>query len=113
MASSSPESRLGYFGFRDLLGYKDFVVYVLSCAPELFPAEDWLLPDEQMNLERAFVGLRQGLRIVAQHSKDSVVLDRCAKLIDEADAHYRAGRDHAGQLSLEELEKVLKTVRAR
>jgi len=109
MASSSPEANpASYFGFRDLHGFKDFVVYVFSCAPDLFPEDDWRGPDEQMNLERAFVGLRYGLGLALTEKGDSDTLARCRALVDEAYADYDAGRDHAGQLKLEEVEKLLK-----
>ncbi len=109
MASSSPETNPAkYFGFRDLHGFKDFVVYVYSCAADLFPEDDWRGPDEQMNLQRAFVGLRYGLSLAAAEKWDSDTLARCRALVDEAYADYCAGRDHAGQIKLEEVEKLLK-----
>jgi len=61
MALSSPEKDPAYFGFTDLHGFKDFVAEVIVCAPDMFIPMDWLKPDEQMNLERDFVGLRYGL----------------------------------------------------
>ncbi len=39
----------------------DFLVTVMFSAPE-FPEEDYLQPEEQMTLERAFSELRAGLR---------------------------------------------------
>jgi hypothetical protein len=108
MALSSPENGLGNFGVHDLHSFKDFVVYVLAYAPDMFPAEDWLRPDEQMNLDRAFVVLRYGLKLAAQEKGESPLLAKCRELVEEAYAEYRAGRDPAGQLKLEEMEKLLK-----
>jgi hypothetical protein len=113
MGLSSPENNAAYFGFTDLPGFKDYVVYVLSCAPDLFPEEEWRRPEEQMNLERAFVGLRLGLNILAQQTDDSALLDECTKLVDEAGAQYHAGQDHAGQSKLEELERILGKLHVR
>lgn len=68
------------FGFSDLHGFKDFVVFVLSCAPDLFPEEDWLPANQQMNLERAFIGLRFGLDIIRKEVGESPLLERCRQL---------------------------------
>ena len=108
MALSSLENEAKYFGFNDLHGYKDFVVYVYSCAPELFPTEDWRSPDEQMDLDKAFIGLRYGLRLAAEEKGESPLLDRCRRLVEAAYVEYRGGRDEAGQHKLEEVEELLK-----
>jgi hypothetical protein len=108
MASTSPERDPAYFGFTDLHGFKDFVVEVLAGAPDDFMEMDWLAPEEQMNLDRAFVGLRYGLGLALTEKGDSDTLARCRALVDDAYADYDAGRDHAGQLKLEEVEKLLK-----
>jgi hypothetical protein len=109
VVSHSPESDpQSYFGYGDISGFIDFVTYVLSCAPELFPKEKWLDPDHQMNLDRAFIGLRYGLTVLANEKVDLGLLEQCRHLIDEAHAEYRAGRDHDGQCRLEEVERVLK-----
>jgi|SRR5678815_1737130 hypothetical protein len=108
MASSSPEDDAGYFGFTDLHGFKDFVAEVLVCAPDQFVPMDWLGPDEQMNLERAFAGLRYGLGLAAKENGESNTLVQCRTLVESAYADYRAGRDHDGQTKLEEVEELLK-----
>jgi len=114
MASSSPETDPAtYFGFHDLHGFKDFVVYVFSCAPNLFPEDDWRGPDGQMNLERAFIGLQYGLQLAAKEKGESDLLEKCRSLIDSAYIEYRAGHDHLGQAKLEEVEKLLKKLPTR
>jgi len=114
MASTSPEQDPAtYFGFSDLHGFKDFVVYVLSCAPDLFPEDDWRAPDQQMNLERAFLGLRYGLDLTVQEKGESVLLNQCRQLMDEALIEYHAGRDHSGQNKLEQMEGLLKKLPSR
>lgn len=95
------------FGFTDLNGFKDFVVFVLSCAPELFPEEDWLPPDQQMDLEKAFTGLRCGLDILRNDAGETPLLAECGELIEKAYAEYRAGRDADGQANLEEVAELL------
>jgi hypothetical protein len=111
MASGSPETDPAtYFGFKDLNGFKDFVVYVLSCAPDLFPYDDWREPDQQVNLDRAFVGLRYGLDVAAREKGESLLLAQCRELVEGAHADYREGRDVQGQSKLEEVENLLKNL---
>lgn len=112
MSSFSPEQYRTYFGFNDVAGFKDFVVYVLSCAPDLFPAENWLKPDEQMNLERAFIGLRYGLEMIERQRGGAVSLIHCRKLVEDAFAAYSSGEDHAGQMRLEQVEEILTKLRS-
>lgn len=107
MASTSPESDPTYFGFTDLHGFKDFVTSVILEAPNDFMEMDWLKPEDQMNLDRAFVGLRYGLDLTAKEKGESALLAQCRMLVEESYAEYKAGRDHAGQLKLEEVEKLL------
>ena len=106
--ASSPEIDPAYFGFTDLHGFKDFVVLVLSCAPDLFPVEDWLAPDQQMDLERAFVGLRYGLDMARKEVGEVPLLESCRELVEQAYAEYQAGRDMAGQVKLEEVDQFLR-----
>lgn len=114
MASSSPETNPEkYFGFSDLRGFKDFVVYVLSCAPDLFPVDDWVEPDEQMNLERAFAGLRYGLSIVARERGLLPAIAECRRLVDASFADYEGGRDSEGQKKLEEVVVLLRRLSLR
>jgi hypothetical protein len=108
MASSSPEKDPAYFGFTDLNGFRDFVAEVIVCAPDQFMPMDWLDADEQMSLDRAFVGLRYGLDLAAREKGESAQLAECRALVEAAYADYRAGREDAGQRKLEELEMLLK-----
>lgn len=110
MELSSLKEVCSTFGFNDLHSFKDYVVYVLSCAPDLFPPEDWLAPEDQMNLERAFAGLRYGLELTAQEKGESEVLKQCRAIVEQAFVMYVAGDDLAGQHKLEEIEKLLKTI---
>ena len=38
------------------------IAYVIAYAPDQFPVEDFLADNEQMNLDRAFDQLRQGMQ---------------------------------------------------
>jgi hypothetical protein len=113
MASSSPESDPTYFGFTDLHGFKDYLTSVIIEAPDAFMEMDWLPPEDQMNLDRAFVGLRYGMQLAAQEKGESPLLDQCRTLVEEAYVEYKAGRDHVGQLKLEEVDKLLKRLPTR
>lgn len=110
MASSFPENAPRYFGFTDVHGFKDFLVEVVDGAPNDFMEMDWLSPDEQMNLDRAFVGLRYGLDLTARETGDSESVAHCRALVEEAYAAYRAGQEMEGQRKLEEVENVLKRI---
>lgn len=110
MELSSHESCAKYFGFRDLHACKDFVSMVIVCAPDGFFEEDWLAPDEQLNLDRAFVGLRYGLQLTAAEKGESELLATCRGLVDAAYAKYQAGDEVAGQAELEKMEALLKTL---
>jgi|LakMenEpi03Aug12_release.lakeMendotaPanAssembly.Ray.scaffolds.fasta_scaffold249305_2 hypothetical protein len=110
MGSSSPEKDPAYFGFTDLHGFKDFVVEVIAGAPDDFMEMDWLQPDEQMNLDRAFVGLRYGLKLTAHEKGESPLLDKCRELVEEAYGLYRSGQDHEGQRKLEAMDELLITL---
>jgi hypothetical protein len=96
-----------FFGFRNLNGFKDFLGYVQLCAPDLFPADDWRGPDEQMTLDRAFAGIRYGLGLVEKLGCNMVVLSRCQVLVKESYADYRAGKNRAGLQKLETIDELL------
>jgi hypothetical protein len=108
MALSSPESNpSAYFGFTDLHGFKDFVGYVLLCAPDLFPYDDWLPLDLQMNLDRAFAGLRFGLDITEREKGPLQVIQECRRLTEDARQNYAIGKNLEGRRKLQEMDKLL------
>jgi hypothetical protein len=98
------------FGFHDLHSFKDYVGSVIVCAPDQFPYEDWEAPENQLNLDRAFDGLRYGLQLTAREKGESGLLGDCRRLVEEAYAEYGAGRDREGQAKLEAMEKLLLTL---
>ncbi len=110
MELSSHEECANYFGFEDLHAFKDFIGEVIVCAPDGFIEMDWRTPDEQLNLERAFVGLRYGLQLTAAEKGDSELLATCRELVEAAYAKYQAGDEVAGQAKLEEVESLIKTL---
>jgi hypothetical protein len=113
MASSSLDKSPARGGFHDLHSFKDFVAMVIVCAPDNFMSQDWRATDDQWNLDRAFAGLRYGLGLTSREKGESAILARCRELVEQSYVEYRAGRDHAGQLKLEEMEKLLKQIPSR
>jgi len=86
------------------------IAYVLLCAPDQFPREDFLSEDEQMNLDRAFEQLHQGVRIAYPEpdfaSKRTILSD----ILDRSYAAYKAGEDiTAGHLLNEFQDNIFKT----
>lgn len=69
------------------------IAYVLAYAPDEFPVEDFLEPDQQMNLERAFDQLRQG--VVIAYPEDSFAEKRglLNNILDNCYALYKSGED--------------------
>lgn len=68
------------------------IAYVMAYAPDSFPYRDFLAPDQQMNLDRAFEQLRHGVSIAYPGDSFS---DRRAPLIailDESYSAFRAGK---------------------
>ena len=101
-----------YYGFTDVHGFKDFIVEVLTGAPNDFMEMDWLPPEQQMNLDRAFQGLRHGFDLV-EWEFDASKAAPMRLLADEALTAYRAGDDRAGQAKLEAVEKLLHRLRTK
>jgi hypothetical protein len=79
----------------------------------MFPPEDWRPPEEQMSLDRAFVGLRYGLDLTAQEQGEPETVAQCRTLVEQAYESYRAGQDMDGQRKLEEVERLLKKIPSR
>jgi hypothetical protein len=92
-------------GFTDLHSFKDYVVYVAACAPDLFPEQD---PAPRDTLESAFEGLHYGLMLSESQGANSAVIAKCRELMQTALHHYRAGREREGMLAMEEMSKTIK-----
>ena len=67
------------------------IAYVMAYAPDQFPPEDFLTEDKQMNLDRAFEKLHQGIEIAysgPSHSSKRVLL---SSILDRSYLAYKAG----------------------
>ncbi len=67
------------------------IAYVLLCAPDDFPVEDFLADDQQMNLDRAFEQLRQGVQIAYPEASFADKRVMLYNILDQSYAHYKAG----------------------
>ena len=101
------------FPFSDFHAFKDYVVFVQTYLPDRFRPREGVGPEEQWTMELAFDGLRLGLRMGAQEKGEQPALAQGRALVEEAYAAYRAGREQEGFFKLDELQKVLKSVRSR
>lgn len=110
MESSSEISFAARYGFTDFHSFKDYVGYVRLCAPSLFPPLDWIPPDEQMNLERAFFGLRYGFDLSAKEKGELPAFTKCRELVEEAFGLYRTGHAREGASKLGEVSELIKKI---
>jgi hypothetical protein len=110
MESSGEISFAARYGFTDFHSFKSYVGFVRGCAPNLFPVYDWIPPDEQMNLERAFFGLRSGFDLSTKEKGELPVFSKCRELVEEAYGLYRAGQPREGQAKLGEISELLKKI---
>ncbi|MRW94279.1 hypothetical protein GJ699_30320 [Duganella sp. FT80W] len=92
---------------RDLDSLYDFLGYVVLRAPDHFPKEDYLRPEEQMTLQKAFYELRTGLDFVEGDFVGKPVKDRLYVLLDESQAAYAAGERHKGAHLLQDLQALV------
>jgi hypothetical protein len=65
--------------------------YVVLCAPDKFPMRDYLNPEDQMNLDRAFEQLRAGIEIAYPEEFHPEKRHPLHNLLDQALAAYKAG----------------------
>ncbi len=92
---------------RDINSFYDFIGYVVLSAPDQFPREDYLGPDEQMTLDRAFDELRQGIAFV---ELDFPGADRdrgLSALLERSLASYRNGDIVAGAHTLQDFQDLI------
>lgn len=86
------------------------IAYVMAYAPGQFPQEDFLLEDQQMNLDRAFKLLRQGVDIGYPEASFAEKRDHLNGILDRSYAAYRAGEDiAAGHLLNEFQDNIFRT----
>jgi hypothetical protein len=85
----------------------DFIGYVVLCAPDDFPVEDYLPASEQMTLDRAFVRLRQALDTLDPKVVTAKKRPTLLNLLDESLAAYRVGDQFAGAHLLQDFQDLI------
>jgi hypothetical protein len=91
----------------DIDGLYDFIGYVVLRAPDAFPEEDFLQPEEQMNLERAFEELRNAIDLIDPEMMDDAKRRKLLSLLEESLNSYRAGDEDNGVDRLHDFEALI------
>lgn len=81
------------FVIRTIDSLCNHIAYVKLYAPDLFPREDFLPDDQQMNLVRAFEQLRQGVDIAYPEASFTEKREYLNGILDRSYAAYSAGED--------------------
>lgn len=84
------------YNIKDVTELKDFVGYAILCAPDRFPMEEFLKPDQQMNFERAFSLMHSGVEVSFPGDKYSKKRSDLHSCLDESKALYESGDIRAG-----------------
>ncbi len=79
------------FEMRNVEDLWEHIAYVRGYAPDQFPVEDFLSEDEQMNLDRAFEQLREGVQIAYPEAQFADKRASLHGLLDQSYAQYQAG----------------------
>lgn len=89
----------------DRNSFRDFLSLVIVHAPDDFPMEDYLEPEEQLNLQVAFRELSNGIDILASAGISPAQVTELHAILEKAFSEYQAGNDVKGAHALHELEK--------
>jgi hypothetical protein len=92
---------------RDLI---DALAYGVLYAPDEFPQEDFLAPDEQMTFPRFAGELRERLQSLSGSLRDKVDSQFTTSILEDAIRSYAEGRRNEGAWKLQELEGLLRKV---
>ena len=80
----------------------EHIAYVRGYAPSDFPVEDFLGPDQQMTLDRAFALLDDGIAIAYPEDNFAEKRVLLREALSRAHNAYRDGDDIAGATILQE-----------
>ena len=84
--------------------FRDFLSLVIVHAPDDFPTEDFLPPEEQLNLDLAFKELHAGVEILSAKRANSPEKQVLHALLDRSHAMFAEGKEIEGARLLQELE---------
>lgn len=82
----------------------NLIGYVVLSAPDSFPIEDYLEPDKQMTLDKAFAQLRDGVEVAYPDDYHPEKKPLLYALLDQSLAAYRAGEDVKGAHLLQDFQ---------
>lgn len=85
----------------------NFIASVILCAPDRFIERDFLAPEDQLTLDRAFEELNSGMEFVRRNIKDEMMLVRLQQQLDYSLAAYRAGDDVKGARPRNDFEAIV------
>lgn len=91
----------------DIDSFYNFIGYVRLTAPDRFPVRDYLKPDQQMNLDRAFAELRNGLQLVDPEVADEKKRAQLSALLEDSLSAYRSSDDIKGAHLLNDFEALI------
>ncbi len=83
---------------------QEFISYMVAYAPDEFPEEDYLQPEEQLNLEKAFQEIFRGMEMVDRALKDPIRAKKLRTMLEESLQAYREGDDVRGAHLLQDFE---------
>jgi len=92
----------------DLGDLLDTIAYGVLYAPDEFPEEDYLAPEEQMTFARFSQELRDRLRRLSSDLQGHADVPRLNILLEEALRLYSSGQRNEGAWKLQEIEALLK-----
>ena len=79
---------------------------VIVHAPDEFPEEDFLEPEEQLTLDMAFKELHVGVNLLSAKRVSEARRNELRKLLQQAHDKYLEGRDVEAAYILQELEAI-------
>lgn len=80
----------------DIDSLYDFIGVVVLRAPDKFKVLDFLPPEEQLTLDKAFYELRRGIDLIEPDMADEAKRKHLASLLDQALEAYKAGDEFKG-----------------
>lgn len=85
----------------------NFLSVVIVSAPNDFQKKDFLPEEDQLNLERAFLELNNGMEFVEKKIDDETVVSKAQSLLDEALEAYKSGNRKKGAFLLQDFDELV------
>lgn len=101
------------FAFTDLHSFKDYVGFVMLCAPDGFPSQDLVPSTAPWTLEMAFDGLRIGIMYYVAPRCTAEALEGMTVDISEALQRYQSGDTKGGFAVMRLLDQKISRLRSR